>query len=37
MSLATFETLLDRTGGLFLLAIGLMTGGALAALALAGV
>lgn len=37
MSLATYENLLDRTGGLFLVAIGLLTGGALAALALAGV
>jgi hypothetical protein len=36
MSLASFEHLLDRTGGLFLLAIGLVTGGALAALAVAG-
>jgi hypothetical protein len=30
MSLATFERILDRTGGLFLLAIGVLTGGALA-------
>jgi hypothetical protein len=36
MSFATYETLLDRTGGLFLLAIGLLTGGALAALAIVG-
>ena len=33
MSLARYETLLDRAGGLFLLAIGVLTGGALAALA----
>jgi hypothetical protein len=32
MSLARYETLLDRSGGLFLLAIGLITGGALAVL-----
>lgn len=30
MSLARFENLLDRSGGLFLLAIGLLTGAALA-------
>jgi hypothetical protein len=30
MSLARFEQGLDRIGGLFLLALGLLTGGALA-------
>jgi hypothetical protein len=33
MSLARYETFLDRTGGLLLLAIGVITAGALAALA----
>jgi hypothetical protein len=33
MSLARYEHLLDRTGGLLLLAMGVMTAGALAALA----
>jgi hypothetical protein len=33
MSLAHYETLLDRAGGLLLLAIGVLTGGAFAALA----
>jgi hypothetical protein len=32
MSLALLERTLDRTGGLFLLAIGLITAGALAGL-----
>jgi hypothetical protein len=36
MTLARYENLLDRTGGVFLLAIALMTGGALAALAVVG-
>jgi hypothetical protein len=31
MSLARYEHLLDRTGGLFLLVIGVLTAGALAA------
>lgn len=30
MSLARFETTLDRVGGVFLLALGLVTAGALA-------
>jgi hypothetical protein len=30
MSFARYETILDRIGGLFLLAIGILTGGALA-------
>jgi hypothetical protein len=30
MSLALFERILDRAGGVFLLAIGVLTGGALA-------
>lgn len=30
MSLARFERILDRAGGFFLLAIGVLTGGALA-------
>jgi hypothetical protein len=33
MSLARYEILLDRTGGLLLLVIGVLTGGAFAALA----
>ena len=30
MSVARYETILDRVGGLFLLVIGVLTGGALA-------